>query len=84
MLTVIGLIIIVFVLIIFFKIIKKPIRLIFKLLLNTLLGFVVLIVFNLLGSVFGFAIPISLISALVVGILGLPGLIILILIQIFL
>lgn len=83
MLTVIGLIIIVFVLIIFFKIIKKPIRLIFKLLLNTVLGFVILFVFNLIGTIFDFSIPINLISVLVTGFLGLPGLIILILFVIF-
>ena len=83
MLIAVGLIIIVLILIIFFKIIKKPIRLIFKLLLNTLLGFVVLFVFNLIGMVFDFSIPINLISALTVGFLGLPGLIILILFVIF-
>ena len=83
MLTVIGLIIIVLVLIIFFKIIKKPIRLIFKLLLNTVLGFVILFVFNLIGTIFDFSIPINLISVLVTGFLGLPGLIILILFVIF-
>ena len=56
---------------------------IFKILLNTLLGFVVLFIINLIGTIFGFSIPINLISALVVGFLGLPGLILLILFVIF-
>ena len=84
MLTVIGLIIIVLVLIIFFKIIKKPIRLIFKILLNTIFGFIILFFFNLIGAIFGITVSISLINALVIGVFGLPGLAILIILKIIL
>ena len=82
MTVIIPLLIIIILIVIFIKLIKKPIRLIFKLLLNTATGFIVLIIFNLIGSIFGFSISVSLLHAAVIGILGIPGLIILILLNI--
>ena len=71
-------------LLLFFKILAKPIKWILKLLLNALLGLVVLVVVNFFGSFVGLTITIGWISALVAGILGLPGVILLILIENFL
>lgn len=50
-----------------------PIKIILKLLLNSVIGGVVLLLINLIGSGFGVSLPVNLITALVVGILGIPG-----------
>ncbi len=52
-----------------------------ELIINILLGIVVLWLINKFGNSFGISIPINIITALVVGILGLPGVIILLLLN---
>lgn len=52
-----------------------------SLLINILLGIIVIWLVNMFGSSLGIAIPLNFITALVVGILGLPGVIILILLN---
>ena len=69
------------VLLLFFKIFSKPIKCILKLLLNALLGFVILIVVNYLGAFVGLKITVGWVSALVAGVLGAPGVILLLLIE---
>lgn len=69
------------VLLLFFKIFSKPIKWILKLLLNALLGFVILIVVNYLGAFVGLKITVGWVSALVAGVLGAPGVILLLLIE---
>ena len=64
------------------KILSAPIRWIFKLALNALLGFVVLFIFNFFGEFIGISIPINLISSLITGFFGVPGVVFLILYQI--
>lgn len=59
------------------KILTAPIRLIFKVLLNAVLGWVFLFVFNLIFSNFGFSIGVSFLTALVAGIFGVPGVVVL-------
>ena len=71
----------VFILYILIKVISAPIRLIFKLLLNTLFGFVVLFLVNYVGQFFGISLEITAINALITGIFGLPGVVFLILLQ---
>ena len=51
----------------------KSIRFILKLLINTLIGFVVLILINKFGSYIGVTLGVNWINAAVVGILGVPG-----------
>lgn len=63
----------------FIKILRKPIRFIFKLLLNALFGFIGLFIINFFGDIFGISIAINLVNALIVGILGIPGVILLLL-----
>lgn len=58
----------------FIKLFKAPFRLLIKLLLNTIGGFVTLIIVNWLGSFIGISIGINWVNALIVGIFGLPGL----------
>ncbi len=63
------------------RLLLVPIRLIVKLIGNVFIGGVLLVLFNLVGSLFGLNVGINVITALVVGFLGVPGLVMLILIQ---
>ena len=54
---------------------------IIELVINILLGIVVLWLINKFGGSLGISIPINIITGLVVGILGLPGVIILLLLN---
>lgn len=65
------------------KILSLPLKLIVKLLINGLIGGVIIFVINLIGSGFNFSLPLEWWSAILVGILGIPGAIILVLIQLF-
>lgn len=63
----------VIVIVLIFKIFSLPIRLLFKIALNTLGGFIALFLFNLLSAITGIYIEPNLINSLIVGIFGLPG-----------
>lgn len=65
------------VLFIVLKILSLPIHIIIKLLVNGLIGAGIIWIINLIGANFNFAITLNWITALVVGILGIPGAIIL-------
>ena len=54
---------------------------IIELILNIVLGIVVLWLINKFGTTLGISIPINIVTALVVGILGFPGVIILVLLN---
>ena len=71
----IGAIIAVFIIL---KILAWPIKKIFKMVINIVVGGLLLVVVNFIGGNFGFTIPINWITALIVGILGVPGLIVLV------
>jgi len=58
---------------IFIKLFRAPLRLLFKLLINTIGGFITLIIVNWLGAFIGITIGINWINALIVGIFGFPG-----------
>lgn len=51
-----------------------PVKFLFKLVINSILGGVLLLLINWVGSFWDFQIPLSLISAVCVGALGIPGL----------
>lgn len=59
----------------------KPLRALFALVLNTLVGWAGLYIFNLLLASSGLAIGINIVSATTVGVLGLPGLVLLIVLK---
>lgn len=63
------------------RILLVPFKLIVKLVLNALIGGVLLVLFNLIGSPLGLSVGINVVTASIVGFLGIPGLILLILIQ---
>jgi len=65
------------------KIFSAPIRLIVKILINALVGGIALIVINWVGAFFDFHIDLNFFSALITGALGVPGIVILLLIKMF-
>ena len=65
------------------KIFIVPIKIILKLILNSILGVILLYVINIIGTIWGLHIGINLITALIVGILGIPGAILLLILTIF-
>ena len=64
-----------------FVIFGKSLKLIFKILINTALGFVALIIVNQVGAYIGVSIGINTLNAVIVGIFGLPGVALLLLLQ---
>ena len=63
------------------RVFSAPLRVALRLLLNTLLGFLALWVVQLTSGLTGIALGMNLWNALVVGILGVPGFVLLLLIQ---
>lgn len=63
------------------RILAAPIKKLFKLALNAGLGFIGLFIFNFFGEFVGLSIPITLVSVLVTGCFGVPGLLLLVLAQ---
>ena len=70
-----------FFLIALLRIFSKPFRMALKLLFNTLLGFGALWAVNLTAGITGIALGFNLWNALVVGILGVPGFVLLLMVQ---
>lgn len=63
------------------KILTFPMKLIIKLLINGVIGGVIIFVVNLIGANFGFVLNLNWITALIVGILGVPGVVIVAILQ---
>ena len=61
-----------------------PFKVIVKLIINALIGGVVLLLINLFGGGIGLQIGINPVTALVAGILGVPGVILMIILQLIL
>lgn len=66
------------------QLVLKPIKLIWKLLLNSVIGLILLMLVNIAGAYFHFALPINIITILVSGFLGIPGILLLICFQLLL
>jgi len=79
----IGIIIFIAVLL-FFRVLLKPMKLLFKLIINSAIGLVMLIAFNFLGGFIHIYIGINLLTILIAGILGFPGIILILLLQMIL
>lgn len=62
------------------KLLKWPM----KIILNGIIGVVILYIVNLIGTRFNFSLAINPITALITGFLGIPGVIVLIIIRLFL
>lgn len=65
------------------KLIFGPIKLVIRLCVSAILGGLLLIIVNYIGAGFDFHIPLNPITALVAGILGVPGVVLLALIELF-
>ena len=74
-------IVLVFLIVAVLRVFQTPLRLTLKLAVNTLLGFGALWLVNLTAGFTGLALGLNLWNALTIGILGFPGLILLVLLQ---
>lgn len=67
----------IFILWLIIKLFLTPIKWIVKLLINTAVGFAGLWVLNYFGAFFGISLGLNWINALIIGVLGFPGLVLL-------
>lgn len=58
---------------IFGRIFILPLKKIFKLVMNSVLGGITIFLINLVGGTFGFHIGLNFFTSIVIGLLGLPG-----------
>lgn len=63
------------------KLLALPMKIIIKLVINGLVGGLIIFVVNLIGADFGFMIDLTWITALIVGFLGVPGVVIVAILQ---
>ena len=70
--------------ILFGKMLILPIKLIIKLILNSILGGVIIAVINWIGTAFNLHIGLNIFTAMFVGILGIPGAILLLIFKMIL
>lgn len=66
---------------IFGRIFIVPIKKILKLVFNSILGGVVIFLINLIGANFGFHIGLNIFTSIIIGLLGLPGVVCLIIVK---
>ena len=69
------------VLFIVLKLLALPMKIIIQLVINGLVGGLVIFIVNLIGANFGFMIDLTWITALIVGFLGVPGVVIVTILQ---
>lgn len=74
----------IFFLFIFGRLFIVPIKTILKLVVNSILGGITIFIINLVGSLWGFHIGLNLVTSIFVGILGIPGAIVIIIIKLLL
>ena len=67
---------------IFGKLFLWPLKIILKLAVNSLIGGAAILLINIIGAEIGIIIPLTMLNALIVGVLGLPGAILLIVLTI--
>lgn len=63
---------------IFGRVFIVPIKKILKLVINSILGAVVIFLINMIGANFGFHIGLNIFTSILVGILGIPGAVVLV------
>lgn len=63
------------------RVLIVPIKIVLKLIYNAIIGGVVLVILNFLGGYVGLSIAINPITALIVGFLGIPGIILLLIVK---
>lgn len=65
------------------KLFLWPLKMVFKIAVNSIAGGIVILAINYIGAYFGVMIPLNMINALIVGVLGIPGAILLLIFNIF-
>ena len=65
----------------FGKIFIVPIKTVLKLMLNSIMGGILIYIINLVGGIFNFHIGLNLVTTIFTGILGIPGIILLIIMK---
>lgn len=66
---------------VFGKVFVVPIKIIWKLVINSVLGGLFIFIINLIGSYFNFHIGLNFITSIFVGLLGIPGAIVIVIIK---
>lgn len=66
---------------IFGKVFIVPIKKILKLVINSILGGITIFLINLIGGIWGFHIGLNIFTSILIGILGLPGVVLLVIIR---
>lgn len=66
------------------KVFLYPIKKILKLVFNTLIGGCLIYLINLIGASFGFHMGLNIVTSIIVGLLGIPGAILLIVLELIL
>ena len=64
------------------KLFLWPLKMVFKIAVNSIAGGIVILAINYIGAYFGVMIPLNMINALIVGVLGIPGAILLLIFNI--
>ena len=63
------------------KIFSVPLKALFKLIINSVLGGLLIFIINLIGAVWNFHIGLNIVTAILVGILGIPGAVLLVILK---
>ena len=66
------------------RLLLAPFKLLLKLGFNSILGAVAIVIINLIGSLFHFTIPLNPLNALLTGVFGLPGVLLIFIIRLIL
>lgn len=69
---------------IFGRVFIVPIRKVLKLVINSMLGGLTIFLINLVGASFGFHIGLNIFTSIIVGILGIPGAVCLVIVKLLL
>jgi len=68
--------------ILFIRILCKPMKLFLKVLWNALLGYVLLAIINFFGASFGLVLDVTFLGSVIAGFFGIPGVIVLVILNI--
>lgn len=63
------------------RILKGPMKLVWKLFIHAIMGFVFLFIFNFLAGFVDLSIPLTWLNAIITGVLGIPGVVLLLILQ---
>ncbi len=81
---IIGIIAVIAVLFVFTQLLVKPIKWAVKILINSGIGLLLLVMVNYFGQAINFSLPINLVTVLIAGFLGVPGILLMIALEVFL